>query len=97
MKAIKDNKVYTVDEKSAKGYLARGFDIFGDDGKLIERSPSSTVSRREYDELSAKYNELLEKYNALLKASAASESACEPAPEKKGKGKSGGEADVPKT
>lgn len=90
MKAIKDNKVYTVDEKSAKGYLARGFDIFGDDGKLIERSPSSTVSRKEYDELSAKYNELLEKYNALLKASA----ACEPAPEKKGKGKSGGEADV---
>lgn len=83
MKAIKDNKVYTVDEKSAKGYLARGFDIFGDDGKLIERSPSSTVSRKEYDEL-------LEKYNALLKASA----ACEPAPEKKGKGKSGGEADV---
>ena len=86
MKAIKDNKVYTVDEKSAKEYLARGFDIFGDDGKLIERSPSSTVSRKEYDAL-------LEKYNALLKASA----ACEPAPEKKGKGKSGGEADVPKT
>ena len=90
MKAIKDNKVYTVDEKSAKVYLARGFDIFGDDGKLIERSPSSTISRKEYDEL-------LEKYNALLKASAASEPACEPAPEKKGKGKSGGEADVPKT
>lgn len=86
MKAIKDNKVYTVDEKSAKEYLARGFDIFGDDGKLIERSPSSTVSRKEYDAL-------LEKYNALLKASA----ACEPAPEKKGKGKSGGEPDVPKT
>ena len=86
MKAVKDNKVYTVDEKSAKGYLARGYDIYDDNGKLIERSPSSTVSRKEYDEL-------LEKYNALLKASAVSA----PAPEKKGKGKSGGEADVPKT
>ena len=93
MKAVKDNKVYTVDEKSAKGYLARGYDIYDDNGKLIERSPSSTISRREYDELSAKYNELLEKYNALLKASAVSA----PAAEKKGKGKSGGEADVPKT
>lgn len=85
MKAIKDNKVYTVDETTKASYLAAGFDIFGDDGKLIERSPSSTVSRKEYDEL-------LEKYNALLKASAVSA----PAPEKKGKGKSGGEPDVPK-
>lgn len=80
MKAIKDNKVYTVDAASKGDYLARGYDIYDDNGKLIERSPSSTVSRKEYDEL-------LEKYNALLKASAVSA----PAPEKKGKGKSGGE------
>lgn len=86
MKAIKDNKVYTVDAASKGDYLARGYDIYDDNGKLIERSPSSTVSRKEYDEL-------LEKYNALMKASAVSA----PAPEKKGKGKSGGEADVPKT
>lgn len=86
MKAIKDNKVYTVDAASKGDYLARGYDIYDDNGKLIERSPSSTVSRKEYDEL-------LAKYNALLKASAVSA----PAPEKKGKGKSGGEADVPKT
>ena len=84
MKAIKDNKVYTVDAASKGDYLARGYDIYDDNGKLIERSPSSTVSRKEYDEL-------LEKYNALMKASAVSA----PAPEKKGK--SGGEADVPKT
>lgn len=80
MKAIKDNKVYTVDAASKGDYLARGYDIYDDNGKLIERSPSSTVSRKEFDEL-------LEKYNALLKASAVSA----PAPEKKGKGKSGGE------
>lgn len=86
MKAIKDNKVYTVDAASKGDYLARGYDIYDDNGKLIERSPSSTVSRKEFDEL-------LEKYNALLKSSAVSA----PAPEKKGKGKSGGEADVPKT
>jgi hypothetical protein len=89
MKAIKDNKVYTVDEKSAKEYLARGFDIFGDDGKLIERSPSSTVSRKEYDNLLAAYE--------ALKAEKSAEKPAEDLPEKKGKGKSGGEPDVPKT
>lgn len=59
MKAIKDNKIYTVDETSKDTYLAQGFDIYGDNGELIERSPSSTVSRREYDELLDKYNKLV--------------------------------------
>jgi hypothetical protein len=58
MKAIKDNKVYTVDETTKGPYLARGFDITDDEGNVIERSPSSTVSRKEYDELLAKYEEL---------------------------------------
>ncbi len=80
MKAIKDNKVYTVDGSSVKDYLARGYDIYEDNGKLIERSPSSTVSRREYDELLAKYNALAEK------------TAADGTPKKKEK--SGGEPDV---
>ena len=58
MKAIKDNKVYTIDHNSKAEYLARGFDIYGDDGKLMERSPSSTVPAAQYDELLAKYEEL---------------------------------------
>lgn len=58
MKAIKENKTYTVDETTKDAYLAQGFDIYGDNGELIERSPSSTVSRREYDELLDKYNKL---------------------------------------
>jgi len=58
MKAIKDNKIYTVDDTSKDAYLAQGYDIYGDNGELIERSPSSTVSRREYDELLNKYNKL---------------------------------------
>ena len=58
MKAIKDNKVYNVDENNKSDYLARGFDIYDDNGKLLESSPSSTVSRKEYDELLAKYNAL---------------------------------------
>ena len=57
MKAKKDNKVYTVDESNKAAYLAAGFDIY-DGGKLVERSASSTVSHKEYDNLLAKYNAL---------------------------------------
>ena len=87
MKAIKDNKVYTVDEASKGEYLARGFDIYGDDGKLIERSPTSTVSRKAYDELAAKVD-ALEAENAELRGKLA---ATEQAETPKKKGKSGGE------
>ncbi|MBR1724039.1 MAG: hypothetical protein IJ723_03350 [Ruminococcus sp.] len=79
MKAVKDNKVYNVDETNKGTYLAAGFDIVGDDGSVIERSASSTVSRKAYDAL-------LDKYNALL----AEKAAAQP----KKKGKSGGEPDV---
>lgn len=59
MKAIKANKQYTISESEKASYLAQGFDIYGDDGELIERSSSSTVSRREYDELLDKYNKVV--------------------------------------
>ncbi len=85
MKAIKDNKVYTVDKTTKSSYLAAGFDIIGDDGKVAERSPSSTISRKEYDELRAKYD-------ALAAEKAAAEESTPEQPKKKGK--SGGEPDV---
>lgn len=89
--ARKDNKVYNVDESNKAAYLAAGYDIY--DGKnLVERSASSTVSRKEYDEL-------LEKYNALAAEKAAEKgeekaAAQQPAEQPKKKGKSGGESDV---
>lgn len=49
MKAIKANKVYTIDENAKAAYLAQGYDITDDAGNVVERSPSSTVSRAEYD------------------------------------------------
>lgn len=65
MKAIKANKQYTISESEKASYLAQGFDIYGDDGKLIERSSSSTVSRREYDELLEKYNKVVSENKKL--------------------------------
>ena len=43
MKAVKGNKVYTVDETSKKSYLSQGYDIIDDSGDIIEHSPVSTV------------------------------------------------------
>lgn len=60
MKAVKANKVYTVDEISKKDYLAQGYDIVDDDFNVLERSPSATVPYREYEKLI--------KENAELKA-----------------------------
>lgn len=65
MKAIKANKQYTISESEKASYLAQGFDIYGDDDELIERSSSSTVSRREYDELLDKYNKVFSENKKL--------------------------------
>lgn len=92
MKAIKDNKVYTIDSGSKAEYLARGFDIYDDGGKMIARSPSATVPAAQYDELLAKYNALAaEKAAENGEEKAAAE---QPFEQPKKKGKSGGEPDV---
>lgn len=58
MKAIKGNKVYTVNETSKKMYLSQGYDIVDDDGKLLEKSPSATVSYSEYVTVKAELEKL---------------------------------------
>ena len=73
MKAVKNNKVYTIDETSKSAYLAQGFDITNDDGSVIERSPASTVSYGEYSKVVtnnkalAAENKKLKTENAKLK------------------------------
>lgn len=93
MKAIKDNKVYTIDQNSKAEYLARGFDIYDDGGKMIARSPSATVPAAQYDELLAKYNALAAE-KGEEKAVAEEAAAEQPVEQPKKKGKSGGEPDV---
>lgn len=51
MKAVKANKIYTVDEISKAAYLAQGFDITDDEGNILEHSPSGAVSYAEYEQL----------------------------------------------
>lgn len=63
MLAVKDNKVYRTDESSKEEYLAQGYNICDDTGKIIEYSPSATVSRADYDKMLAELNALKSKKN----------------------------------
>lgn len=66
MKAIKGNKVYTVDEISKKAYLSQGYDIIDDSGDIIEHSPTATVPYAEYAKVIAE-NEVLQSQIATRK------------------------------
>ncbi|MDE5771361.1 MAG: hypothetical protein K2I06_06995 [Ruminococcus sp.] len=58
MLAIKDNKVYRTDENAKNSYLAQGFDICDDNGKIVEYSDFGTVKRADYDKVLAELNAL---------------------------------------
>lgn len=58
MKAVKENKEYTIEESQKGFYLAQGFDIYGDDGELLEVAHGKTVPYDEYAALQKKLEEL---------------------------------------
>jgi len=55
VRAVKENKEYFIDDSQKGFYLTQGFDIYGDDGELLEAAPGKTVS---YDEYAALQNKL---------------------------------------
>ena len=66
MKATKGNKVYTIDETQKAMYQAQGYDIVGDDGKIVQYGAGKTVLYEEYKALEEKVAKL-EKENKKLK------------------------------
>ena len=48
MKAVKENKVYTIDETQRKAYAAQGFDITDENGRIIEYAAGKTVPYAQY-------------------------------------------------
>lgn len=48
MKAKKENKVYTIDESQKKSYLDKGYDIFDNEGNLLEDSPLKVIAMAEH-------------------------------------------------
>lgn len=51
MKAVKANKVYTIEEKEKKRYIEQGFDILDDEGGIIEYGRGKTVPYAEHEAL----------------------------------------------
>ena len=48
MTAEKDNKVYSIDEGQMAAYQVAGYDIYGDDGKVIAYGAGKTVAYEDY-------------------------------------------------
>lgn len=81
MKAKKENKVYTINEREKKRYLEDGYDIYNDDGEIIEHSPKKMIKYSEYEKIL--------KENAALKAQLATEQDTQSKPEAGSKKKTG--------
>ena len=86
MKAVKGNKVYTIDEKQQKSYADAGFDIKDDDGKVITYGRGKTVPYNDYTALDAENKALKAKIKELEAAQTEIESE-EVEPQKKAAGK----------
>ena len=67
MKAIKDNKIYTIATKAeAESYKAAGYDIYDDGGRIKAYADGKTVPFGKYAELEKKCAELEGKNAELL-------------------------------
>ena len=66
MRAVKGNKVYTIDETQQRFYEESGFDILNDQGDVIAYGRGKTVPYGDYAALKGEKEEL-EKENAGLK------------------------------
>ena len=58
MRAVKENKEYTIEESQKGFYLGQGFDIYDDAGDLVEAGAGKTVSYEEYVALQEKLEAL---------------------------------------
>ena len=68
MKAKKENKVYTIAEQEKKRYLEEGYDIYSDEGEIIEHSPKKTVKYSEYEKVLKENESLKAEVKELKKA-----------------------------
>nr|DAS23483.1 MAG TPA: hypothetical protein [Caudoviricetes sp.] len=81
MKAIKDNKEYTVTNESKQHYIDTGFDIVDENGEIMEHGRGKMVSLEEHNQALERIKEL----EAQLKSSAKQEDK----PDKEGAEKEG--------
>ena len=69
MKAVKDNKVYTITaEDEAKAYQSQGYDILNDDGSVKEYGAGKTVPIGDFKKLEAENKKLKAEIAKIKKA-----------------------------
>ena len=64
MKAVKENKVYTITEQQRKAYVAQGFDITDDNGRIIEYAAGKTVPFAQYADVLEENKRLKQQFAA---------------------------------
>lgn len=87
MKAKKDNKIYRITEDNKKRYLNEGYDIYNDNGEVMEYSPKKKVLFGDYMRAVKEIESLRERVKELESV----ESVPEVAPAEKRASKKAGE------
>lgn len=67
MKAVKGNKVYTIQDGMKERYQKDGYDILEEDGTVLAYGKGRTVAYEEYAELKKAYEELKKVYEESRK------------------------------
>ena len=57
MRAVKDNREYTIVQSEKQRYADKGFDIYNDDGELVISGKGKTVSLEDYEKLKKELEE----------------------------------------
>lgn len=84
MKAVRENKEYTITEELKQYYKDSGFDIYDDEGNVIEYGRGKTVSMEEHLKALDRIVELEEQVKAFEKNDSKPEKN-DSKPEKEGK------------
>ena len=85
MKAVRENKEYTITEELKQYYKDSGFDIYDDEGNVIEYGRGKTVSMEEHLKALDRIAELEEQIRELETPPKTGAKQEESKPEKEGK------------
>lgn len=66
LKAVKENKIYTISEVEKQSFLDQGFDIILENGK-IEKSSQTPVTIKDLEKLKEDYEKKLAKKDAEIR------------------------------
>ena len=66
LKAVKENKIYTISDVEKQSFLDQGFDVILENGK-VEKSSQTPVTIKDLEKLKEDYEKKLAKKDAEIK------------------------------